>query len=364
MNTSNAKIGNAEVILIILSIKLGERIVSLPRVAVDEAGYAGVVSVFLGGLLALIVTYLFARLSLNFPDKTIMEYSQIILGKVLGKAVILIFFIYFFIFGAIFVRRIAEFTKQILLYITPVEVIIITFIFVSGYCVVGGIAIYGKVSDSLMSIALIITVILMFASIGFVKYEELLPIFQLESLKKINVFSLGLPSYVGIEIVPFLVPFMKRPKDIKRNISIALIIIVIIYTFDIALTMGILGESALRYQYYPVFDAARVIVFPGFFDFRADILFAIVWILFISLAMMGYHYLSSVTLSNFIGMKSHSVFIFLLIPFFYAVSLLPQNLAEMDITLRFLESAWLYGIVGMILFIYLVGIIRRRIPHP
>lgn len=361
MDTSNRKVGDVEIILIILSIGLGERLVSLPRVAVDEAGYGGVASVFLGGLLALVVAYLFAKLSLNFPDKTITEYSQIILGKVIGKAVILTFLIYFFIFGAIFLRRIPEFIKQVFLYSTPLEVIMITFIFVSGYCAAGGIPIYAKTSDILMGLALTLTTILMVMSIPFVKYQELLPALQIESFKKINLFNLGLPAYVGIEIIPFLVPFMKYPKNIKRNSNIALLIISIYYTLDVILTMGILGESALRYQYYPVFDAAKEIYFPVLFDLRVDILFASLWILLVYLVMVGYHYLSSVILSKLVGLKSHSVFVFLFIPLFYVVSLLPQNLAEMDIVLRLLENVWLYGIVVMILFIYLVGIIRKKV---
>ena len=361
MDNVKVKIGNVEVILIILGIKLGERLVSLPRVAVDVAGHAGVISVLLGGVLALIIMYLFAKLSLNFPDKTIMEYSQIILGKVLGKAFILMLFIYFFIFAAIFVRRVAEFTKQIILYATPAEVIILTFIFVSGYCAVGGISVISKVSDLLAVVAVTMTIILIFMSLPFVRYEELLPIFQFESLKKINIFNLGLPTYVGLEIILFLVPFMKYPQSIKKNSAIAILIILIIFTLDVGLSLGILGESALKYQYYPVFDVAKTIVFPRLFEIRVDILFASLWILLVYLVLVGYHYLSSVTLSKLIESKAHSIFVVLLIPLFYIVSLLPQNLGEMDLVLRFLEKVWLYGIVGMILLIYMVGIIRKKV---
>lgn len=361
MNESKTSIGNVEIILIIIGFKLGEQYVSLPGTSVSEVGYAAILSVFLGGLLALAVSYLFAKLSINFPDKTVIEYHQEIVGKIIGKVVTAGFLIYFIIFASMYIRRIGEFSKQEFLLNTPIEFIMIVFILLSAYCATGGIPVLSKVSDILIGVGMFTTIVLLVISVPFINLDELRPVFQLESLKKVRVLSLGLVSFTGIEIILFLLPFAKKPKDFKKNVVIALLFIITIYTADIISSMGILSETALRYHIYPVFNVGKTITIPYFFDIRFDIIYASIWIFLIYFVMAGYEYISSVTLANLCNLKSNSVFVVLLAPFFYVIGLLPQSLGKTLEFVKVLEMIWMYGIVGVIIAIYLIGISRKKV---
>lgn len=361
MDNSKTKVGNIEIILIIIGVKLGERLISLPGSAVTAVGYAAIISVFLGGLLAVFVAYFFARLSLNFPDKTIIEYSEDILGRVIGKIFILGLFIYFLIFCSIFIRRIGEFSKQEFLFNTPIEFIMLIFIFISSYCAIGGIPVIAKVSDFLIGMGGITTVVTIFIALPFINYQELLPAFQIENLKKVSILSPGVTSYVGIEFILFLIPFMKTPKDIKKNTLISMLALVAFLTVDIIIGMGVLSEEVLKYRIFPLFAVGKIIAFPTLFDIRFDIIYSSLWIFLIYIVMVIYEYLSSTTISGLFNLKSHSVFVFLLAPLFYVIGLLPQSLAQTFEVVNILDHIWLYGMVGAIFILYLIGVLRRMV---
>lgn len=361
MGEAKGTLKGIEIIIIFIAINIGERLISLSGTSTQKVGYASILSIIVGGILALIVSCFLARLSLNFPNKTIIEFSQEILGKVLGKIAVFIFFMYFFIFSAIYARRFGEFLRQELLYNTPIEFIMITLIFASAYCAIGGIPLYSKVCNVLTTLAFMAVVLLFLAAIPFTKFEELLPAFQIESIKNIHLLSPGLIDFLGIEIVLFLVPFVKKPKDIMKNTFIGVLMVVITFVFDVILSMGILSKGVLEHKYYTLFAVAKTLTLPGFYDIRFDILFASLWIFLVYTVMVGYHYLTSLSLSGLCGLKSYSVFVLLLIPLFFMVGLIPQNLGETLIVLNLLGWGWFYGILGTTLLIYIVGIIRKKV---
>ena len=89
------KLSNIQYSSLITSTIIGVVVIRLPRLAVASAGVGAVLATFNSGVLATVIAVAIAILGKRFYNQTIMEYSSLILGKVLGKlfgALIALFF--------------------------------------------------------------------------------------------------------------------------------------------------------------------------------------------------------------------------------------------------------------------------------
>jgi hypothetical protein len=231
----------------------------------------------------------------------------------------------------------------------------------SGYCISNGIPNYTKIANLLLFISFTFILYFFISATSLINIENLKPIIQLNSLKQINIMNFGIITYLGIEMILFLAPFLKNQNDMKKNIYIAICTSVSFFLLDIVYSIGILEEKDLYYQYFPVFSVAKEITYEPYFELRSDILFAFFWFMLAYIVMVGYHYLSSLSVANIINSKNYIVYTFLLIPLFYTFSILPQNLSEVENALRYLEKFWLYGIIGSILLVFMIGTVRKKI---
>ncbi len=85
--SSNDKITTSQALVILVNYILATGILTLPRTSVEQVKTPDVwISVFLGGLIAMIVGVIIVKLSQQFPEKTFYQYSQDIVGKWMGSS--------------------------------------------------------------------------------------------------------------------------------------------------------------------------------------------------------------------------------------------------------------------------------------
>ena len=82
---------------IVASSLIGVGILTLPREVAAAAGTDGPLATLLGGAIAALLLVLLTKLGLRFPGHSLIEYSSIILGGIVGKLLALAFIIYWFL---------------------------------------------------------------------------------------------------------------------------------------------------------------------------------------------------------------------------------------------------------------------------
>lgn len=97
--SSNDKITTSQALVILVNYILATGILTLPRTSVEQVKTPDVwISVFLGGLIAMIVGVIIVKLSQQFPEKKLFyQYSQDIVGKWMGRVLSLLIIVYFFL---------------------------------------------------------------------------------------------------------------------------------------------------------------------------------------------------------------------------------------------------------------------------
>jgi len=88
-------ISNRQAVLLIVSTILPTSIMFLPAMISKEAQQDAWISIIILTAFGVVVGLIIASLGMRFPGQTIIQYSEVILGRPLGKIVALIYPLFF-----------------------------------------------------------------------------------------------------------------------------------------------------------------------------------------------------------------------------------------------------------------------------
>lgn len=176
-----------------------------------------------GGILALISVILYAIIALHtgrkFPGMTITEYSQKLLGTVLGKILGFGLVVYFLLMAdqsvSIYIHHINDF----LLPETPFLVLTVIHVIVICYIVWHGPEVIARVSVISFFVAAIFTFLVFLATLQEIDLHRILPVFD-EGIPAIGAAGLTAASFAGqsILVVAMVLPLVKDQKKAARSI--------------------------------------------------------------------------------------------------------------------------------------------------
>ena len=106
------KISGRQLMVLVVLYTIGDSILVLPTIvtaeAKQDAWISGLLAIALGPLM---MTFLYQSLAKCFPDLTVIEFSEKILGIWIGKFVAFLFVIYFFMTASTYLREIGDFVN-------------------------------------------------------------------------------------------------------------------------------------------------------------------------------------------------------------------------------------------------------------
>ncbi|MFE5324654.1 GerAB/ArcD/ProY family transporter, partial [Paenibacillus sp. NPDC056579] len=186
-----------------------------------------------------ITVWLAVRLERFYPEETLMQYLNRILGTGLGKAVGLLFlFNYLHINGNI-IRLFQELVVSNFLNFTPMFVVISGMIFVCGCAVRGGLEVIARTAQVLMPIVLLFSILVFVMLIPELSVKKLFPILEKGLGPSFKGAIVPLSWFTNLFLLPYILPYLQdREKGQKWGmISIFAIVsmLVIFNTYTLML---------------------------------------------------------------------------------------------------------------------------------
>jgi len=355
------KLSNLQILILISSTIIGVGVLSLPRSATEKVLVDGGLATFLAGMVAVLLTLVLTLLSYRFPQKTIVEFSGLLIGRVPAFFFVLLIIGYTTIVSGVVLRIFADSLKILLLENTPLEIIMVTMLILVIYLIQNGISAIAKICETFFPL-----IIVALGLVILLNYPEFRPI-ELRPMLSKGVLPVlkGLPnlllSFLGFEIVLFLFPFVKEIKPKKTMIFtlVGTLIPTIVYTFLVFVAIGVYGVNTITKLTYPTVSLAKNIHFPGDFAERFDIFFMIFWILAAFTSLAVYYYISIFATARLFRLRNYRPFIFILLPGIYLLGILPQNLIHIE-RLAQLSTYMGSAVIGISLLLYLIALIRRK----
>ena len=178
MFSHNGRISARQTMIILVIEMLNMGILLLPGICAEYVGRNGYILPILTIPIGIIYLFCITRLTTRFPDATLSEITEQIIGTGLARILIFAFVVKIMIGTAIELRLFGEMISQVMLPDTPLEVIILVLLLSVAYLAKSGIEAVVRMGEILAYFIFIpLVIILLFMSVQM-DYREIMPFFQ------------------------------------------------------------------------------------------------------------------------------------------------------------------------------------------
>ncbi|MEJ8554560.1 GerAB/ArcD/ProY family transporter [Tepidibacter sp. Z1-5] len=330
-------------------------ILSLGLEAKKDVWLAIILSIIMG----IVVSLIFVRLHLIFPDKNLFDICEICFGKFIGKIFILLFTWFAFEEGSQVLINNSQFIRDTALMETPMVMPRIVLLFLCVWAVKEGIEVIGR-----WSIFFIIPFIL------FVLIEVLLLVPKMDINNVFPILDKGITPVLKGAYSSFTFPFGEtvmfamifsrfKTKKSYYNVYILGLLIggICALLLSLSTVLVVIPSDALQ-KYYSAYDTATRIDIGDFIQ-RLEIISSLVFMI------GGFIKISILLLATCIGVSklfNFSDYRFIVIPI--CLLLLNLSFIEFDSRMDFVDwnsSGWLYYTFIFEIFLPVIVLIAAKI---
>ncbi|WP_248925781.1 GerAB/ArcD/ProY family transporter [Paenibacillus hamazuiensis] len=319
-------ITSVQAMMIVINTIIGAGVTTLPRDAGKASGTPDAwISVILGGLITLLACYVVGRLSQRFPGQTFFQYSLQIWGKPIGKILGFLLILYFFLIAAWQIRAMGELIRFYLLDNTPIEVIMLVFLWIGVYLADGGIRPIARLCELFFPVLVISLLLTLFLALNDFRLDNIRPILGDGILPVIKGLKSTCLSFTGFEVMLVIAAFMKDPKQAMKAVTIGVLAVIPLYALVVFVTYGAMTFEESKSITWPLMSLAKTIDIPGGFFDRFEALISVMWVIANYTSFVPNYYLACQGMSSLFK-KDYRVFLLGLLPLVYMVSIFPENL--------------------------------------
>ncbi|PRS32264.1 spore gernimation protein [Bacillus sp. RJGP41] len=339
--------------VIIINFILGTGLLTLPRSATEKVNTPDVwISVIIGGIIAIIAGVIMVKLSQQFPDKTFYQYINEISGKWVGSLLSLVIICYFLTTSGFQIRSMAEVIRYLLLEGTPTWAIIMIFMWVGLYLIIGGINPIARLFEIILPLTVILFLVVAFMSIKIFEIDNLRPVLGegiIPVLKGVKTTAL---AFSGPEIILLLLPFMNQPKKAVKAMIVGVSIPLIFYVITVVMVIGALSIDGVVLRTWPTLDLIRSFEISGLIFERFESFLLVVWIMQIFATFTITYFAAALGLAQ-LSKKSIHPFMFGLLPVLYIIAMVPKNMNDLFKLGDFVGNValFLFGFLPLLLLI-------------
>lgn len=259
-------------------------------------------SAVLSTILGLAGGYLIITLGLRYPSQTVIQYSQYILGKWLGRFVGLIYIIFFLLVASMATRDYAE-LYLLFLPETPMVVFIIVSLLIAAYASVQGLEVIARVAEVLVPViyfAILIGILLNTPNMDLSQLE----IVPEDGWRPAMTDAITQLPFIGLAVSwLFFLPSLNIKTQAGKTLMLSTAILgVVIFLVSITIVAVIGADTPVvsNYQFLKTFRQINI----GNFIERIELLFLLSWSGTSLLMIILFYYISLASLKLWLGLKN------------------------------------------------------------
>jgi spore germination protein KB len=290
-----------------------------------------------------LVVMIAAKLYKLYPEKSFIQYCELILGKIAGKIVGLIFLAYLLHINGIILREYAEFVVGTFLHLTPMNVVMGSMLLVCALAVYGGIEAIARSSQIIVPVVTLLFVLMTLLLLKDLDIKNLQPFLEDGLLPPFMGSIVPAAWFSEFILIAFLLPYLKdSAKAMKWGfLSVGSVAALLVLT-NLA-TYMLLGKLTIK-DTYPVMVAVRYISIAGFLEHLEAIVMAI-WVSGTFIKIAVFYYAAVLGLAQLLGL---SVYQPLVLPTaFLLLGLSNWSASNLQSLAHFLETTGAFYLLTM-----------------
>ncbi|MFD3449390.1 endospore germination permease [Microbacteriaceae bacterium 4G12] len=297
------KITLMQYIFIINAAQVGTGVLSLPRVLAEKAGTDGWIAIIIGCFVSIIAGILMVKANERYPDSTLYEILIQLFGKIIGKAMIVIFMLYFaFYVWSVLVNGLL-YIKAWLLPRTPDYIVMFLFSIPTFFVVRNGITVIGRYCELAFYMVLWIPLFFLIP-LKDSNWLHLLPLLKEGWKPVLMTVQSTVFSFLGFEVAFFLYPFLQKKQHAVLGITIANTLTMLFYLFTTLICFSFFSPDGITDFNQPVLSLLKVIEFR--FMERFDMVLLAVYLIVVSTTWIPTLYCAVFCSSQLLGKQDHS----------------------------------------------------------
>ncbi|NGP44823.1 endospore germination permease [Bacillaceae bacterium SIJ1] len=255
----------------------------------------------------LLVTFLIYLLYRYYPNLTPGQYMIRICGQVVGRLLIVLYFLFIVHYCALVLQEFSIFSSTIFLIETPNAVVMAVMIITASYAVYKGVEVMGRTCSLVLPIYLIIFALGMAFLIPEFDFGNLLPIFPIGVFPSVRG-SVPLNAwFTEIYFAAFLLPHLKNRQGVLRGLIVTNLLLCMLMVF-VSLTIVLLFGSLAPDFPFPLMSALRYVSIGNFLEHMESIV-VVMWFLGVFIKMSVLLYCANSLLNDLFSFKRHEVMV-------------------------------------------------------
>lgn len=299
----NSKITSVQLACMIFLTLLATSMLTSAANTYSQAKQDMWITPLIGCLSGFIIVAIVVHLHRIYPGKTLIEYSEQILGTLLGKAISLLFLLISLQLNANQARQFSEFMTTSFYKQTPTLMLILTLMGLSAIAVRCGVEIIGRSALLLTPVIVVIVLALLLPMISAVEADRVLPLLSdgmVPILRGAAFLQVWFPQYVYMS---FYLPFVSDVHKSRRWGFISVLWIICILTGSLLLVATALGPATRLFP-YPFMIITRYVSILRFFE-HLDALIMLLWVLDVFVRSIVTYYACVIGFAQWFGVKDY-----------------------------------------------------------
>lgn len=302
------KISPAQFTGLLITTVLPTALLFVPGFTVKLAGRDAWMTEIIATLYGIMVVMVLTSLGSRFPDKTLIQYANDILGKYLSKLVGLSYFLWFIGSTILIVRQFSDFIVLSYMPRTPKVVFITIILMLAAYAVRCGFEVIARMNQ----FVLLLTFLSIAGIIGFVikdfHVEYLFPMLE-NGVKPVIRGALAPSGWRGeVLMLIFFIPYLNNYRQARAAAIKAVLILGAVMILDIIVCLGVFELQVGQYV-FPVYYMAYYIGFAGFIE-RVEAVVLALWVTGDAVKVAIWYYCAIASITQLFGLKDYKRLVF------------------------------------------------------
>lgn len=304
-----------------------------------------------------------AYLGLRFPDKTIVEYSEVLLGKFFGKLVALVLVLYWIHVAATVARELGEAYTVAIMPETPILVFMIVTVFLAANAARNGLEVVGRMGDNGVWVVLFFLILMFILPYDQMRFKNLAPVLARGFRPVVEPMGTAVSFFVmHFSVVGMLLPYLNNPKDAARYSVYAVLVSGLLMTWLTAALVAVFGPTVSALT-MPAYSLSRIISIADFLE-RIEALTMGAWTLSTAIKLALFLWASAVGLAQLFGLSRFQPLVYPLAAITVAFGILFfESITDMQLFLEFknfgvFTLAVTLGTTGVL---YLAALLRGKL---
>ena len=305
------KISTRQLSLILLGAILGNSVIYVP--SIRYAGQFGWLSNIMAIFFGLAYFFFLSKFVELLKGKSLVGYCLGLFGAIWGRIIILPLILYLFLDVSLVLKGMGLMLTTFIYEETPLIFLSILVILTTAYGLKKGVEVIARNCEIVVPyLIFILSLLLLMITFNIINYDNLKPLFP---TRVIPVFR-GVLPIIAFPILDsvfllFLLPLINKPKPglIYRGLAAALLLGGGFLTLRPLIVAGAFGPTEASNMTFPIINAVRLIQFGDFVE-RLESVTLPISITSSYVKVLILYYITTVSLTEFFGLKDYQPFIF------------------------------------------------------